>query len=73
MMNSTATGQDIELSGYCVDLLNKLSENLGFRYTLYIVEDGNYGKFDKDTRAWNGIVADVINRVRIHSCFFPRF
>ncbi len=63
MMNTTMTGQDIELSGYCVDLLNKLSENLGFRYTLYIVQDGNYGKFDKTTRSWNGIIADIINRV----------
>ncbi|UYV77831.1 GRIN1 [Cordylochernes scorpioides] len=32
--------------GYCMDLLRSLSSELNFTYTLYQVEDGQYGAFD---------------------------
>ncbi|XP_072227394.1 glutamate receptor ionotropic, NMDA 3A [Leuresthes tenuis] len=45
--------------GYCVDLLEKLAEDLGFTFDLYIVGDGKYGGF-KNGR-WTGLVGDLLS------------
>ncbi|XP_036971132.1 glutamate receptor ionotropic, NMDA 3B isoform X1 [Acanthopagrus latus] len=45
--------------GYCVDLLEKLAEDLGFEFDLYIVGDGKYGAW-KGGR-WTGLVGDLLN------------
>ncbi|XP_068430972.1 glutamate receptor ionotropic, NMDA 3A [Clinocottus analis] len=44
--------------GYCVDLLEKLAEDMGFTFDLYIVGDGKYGGF-KNGR-WTGLVGDLL-------------
>jgi hypothetical protein len=36
--------------GYCIDLLQELSKNLSFVYTLHLVADGKYGSFEKVIR-----------------------
>ncbi|XGW05734.1 hypothetical protein V3C99_016246, partial [Haemonchus contortus] len=46
-------------SGYCVDLLNKLANDIGFTYTLYKVRDEKWGL--KTENGWNGLIADLIN------------
>uniref|UniRef100_A0A8C7GB30 Glutamate receptor n=1 Tax=Oncorhynchus kisutch TaxID=8019 RepID=A0A8C7GB30_ONCKI len=45
--------------GYCVDLLEKLAEDMGFDFDLYIVGDGKYGGF-KNGR-WTGLVGDLLS------------
>uniref|UniRef100_A0A3Q2Q0S3 Glutamate receptor n=1 Tax=Fundulus heteroclitus TaxID=8078 RepID=A0A3Q2Q0S3_FUNHE len=45
--------------GYCIDLLEKLAEDLGFDFDLYIVGDGKYGAW-KGAR-WTGLVGDLLN------------
>ncbi|KAM9358464.1 glutamate receptor ionotropic, NMDA 3B [Symphorus nematophorus] len=45
--------------GYCIDLLEKLAEDLGFQFDLYIVGDGKYGAW-KGGR-WTGLVGDLLN------------
>uniref|UniRef100_A0A3P9GWU0 Glutamate receptor n=1 Tax=Oryzias latipes TaxID=8090 RepID=A0A3P9GWU0_ORYLA len=45
--------------GYCVDLLEKLGEDMGFTFDLYIVGDGKYGGF-KNGR-WTGLVGDLLS------------
>ncbi|CDR18528.1 unnamed protein product [Oncorhynchus mykiss] len=45
--------------GYCVDLLEKLAEDMGFDFDLYIVGDGKYGGF-KSGR-WTGLVGDLLS------------
>uniref|UniRef100_A0A3Q3N429 Glutamate receptor n=1 Tax=Labrus bergylta TaxID=56723 RepID=A0A3Q3N429_9LABR len=45
--------------GYCVDLLEKLAEDMGFTFDLYIVGDGKYGGF-KNGR-WTGLVGDLLS------------
>ncbi|XP_061589172.1 glutamate receptor ionotropic, NMDA 3A [Cololabis saira] len=45
--------------GYCVDLLGKLAEDMGFSFDLYIVGDGKYGGF-KNGR-WTGLVGDLLS------------
>lgn len=46
-------------SGYCVDLLNKLANDIGFTYTLYKVRDEKWGL--KTEKGWNGLIADLMN------------
>lgn len=46
-------------SGYCVDLLNKLANDIGFTYTLYKVRDEKWGL--KTEIGWNGLIADLIS------------
>ncbi|KAL6469247.1 hypothetical protein MHYP_G00227710 [Metynnis hypsauchen] len=47
--------------GYCIDLLEKLGEDLDFEFDLYIVGDGKYGAW-KGGR-WTGLVGDLLNGV----------
>ena len=49
--------------GLCMDLLLRLQADLKFSFTLYIVEDGNYGAIDEETGDWNGLVGDLIKEV----------
>ncbi|KAF8381220.1 nmr-2 [Pristionchus pacificus] len=45
-------------SGYCVDLLDKLANDMGFEYTLYKVRDEKWGI--KTETGWNGLPQDLI-------------
>uniref|UniRef100_M3XI73 Glutamate receptor n=1 Tax=Latimeria chalumnae TaxID=7897 RepID=M3XI73_LATCH len=45
--------------GYCIDLLEKLAEDLQFEFDLYIVGDGKYGAW-KNGR-WTGLVGDLLS------------
>ncbi|TSM94680.1 Glutamate receptor ionotropic, NMDA 3A [Bagarius yarrelli] len=47
--------------GYCIDLLEKLAEDLNFEFDLYIVGDGKYGAW-KGGR-WTGLVGDLLTGV----------
>ncbi|NWX14484.1 NMD3B protein, partial [Aegotheles bennettii] len=45
--------------GYCIDLLEKLAEDMAFDFELYIVGDGKYGAW-KNGR-WTGLVGDLLS------------
>lgn len=38
---------------------------LNFKYVFYIVADKNYGSFKKETKRWNGLVKDLLDRVSL--------
>lgn len=46
--------------GYCIDLLEKLAEDMGFTFDLYIVGDGKYGALSGSGR-WTGLVGDLLS------------
>jgi len=52
-----------DLVGFCIDLLEELSVEMGFTYDVYEVEDDKFGSmFENGT--WNGIVRDISLQVR---------
>uniref|UniRef100_A0A8C4XY19 Glutamate receptor ionotropic, NMDA 3A n=1 Tax=Gopherus evgoodei TaxID=1825980 RepID=A0A8C4XY19_9SAUR len=44
--------------GYCIDLLEKLAEDMNFDFDLYIVGDGKYGAWKNGH--WTGLVGDLL-------------
>ncbi|KAH9425801.1 Glutamate receptor ionotropic, kainate 1, partial [Dermatophagoides pteronyssinus] len=54
--------EKIRYEGYCIDLLNAISKNLGFTYELYEVEDGRFGALDEQTGEWHGLVRELIDK-----------
>ncbi|XP_013912108.1 PREDICTED: glutamate receptor ionotropic, NMDA 3A [Thamnophis sirtalis] len=44
--------------GYCIDLLEKLAEDMNFDFDLYIVGDGKYGGLKNGQ--WTGLVGDLL-------------
>uniref|UniRef100_A0A1A9ZN65 Ionotropic glutamate receptor C-terminal domain-containing protein n=1 Tax=Glossina pallidipes TaxID=7398 RepID=A0A1A9ZN65_GLOPL len=47
--------------GYAVDLIEALSKEIGFEYIFVPVADNGYGKYNKETKQWNGIIGELIN------------
>lgn len=56
--------------GFCIDLLHGIAKQIGFQYTIKLVPDRMYGVFDPETKQWNGIVRELIERVRFIVIFF---
>lgn len=50
------------LAGYCVDMVEQLSQKMHFDYELILPTDGSnsYGKKDENGQ-WNGVVGDLVN------------
>ncbi|KAI1287063.1 Glutamate receptor ionotropic, kainate 2 [Halotydeus destructor] len=53
------TGND-RFEGYCVDLLEKISNILGFRFELYPVANNAYGT--PKNGQWNGMIRELLDR-----------
>ncbi|CAG7721268.1 unnamed protein product [Allacma fusca] len=47
-------------SGFCIDLLVKFAENIGFTYELARVQDAKWGS--QHNGKWNGLISELINR-----------
>lgn len=53
--------------GFSVDLIDGISKMLGFKYILRLVEDNAYGSYNEKTKKWNGLVKELLDRVRLSS------
>lgn len=59
---SKISGND-RYQGYLVDLVDRMSKHLGFKYQIMPVKDGRYGHQQPDG-LWNGMVGELMNEVR---------
>lgn len=50
--------------GFAVDLVDGISKMLGFKYVLRLVDDNKHGSYNKETKKWNGLVKELLDRVR---------
>ncbi|XP_044301252.1 probable glutamate receptor [Varanus komodoensis] len=50
-----------ELEGYCIDLLEKLSLMLHFKYKVGVVKDGKYGALGPNGN-WSGMIGEVVRK-----------
>ena len=50
--------------GFCVDLLNDISNILGFNFVMMNIPGDVYGKKDKDGE-WNGMIRELLDQVYI--------
>ncbi|GJQ67701.1 hypothetical protein Trydic_g16524 [Trypoxylus dichotomus] len=64
---SNLTG-NARYEGFCIDLLKCIASMVGFEYRIELVPDGKYGAIDLETGEWNGIVRQLMDKVK-HSCF----
>lgn len=62
-MQKTLPNGRIIFEGFCVDLLDKLAENLDFEYKINIVKDGKYGEQINGTYKWNGMIGEILSGV----------
>ena len=46
-------------SGFCIDLLKKLAEEIGFDFKLYQVQDQKWGSKNEQGE-WNGLIKDLV-------------
>lgn len=54
-----------------MDLIEELSNMLGFTYTYRVQEDMANGNFDKTTKKWTGMINEIIEGVSMkHFCVF---
>ena len=56
--SETLVGND-RYEGFNVDLIEEISQILGFHYTIKLVADGNYGSFDKVKGEWSGMIGEL--------------
>ncbi|UXI20900.1 DNA damage-regulated autophagy modulator protein 2-like [Sarcoptes scabiei] len=49
-------------SGFCVDLMDLIQTYSGLNYSLYLVEDGNYGPYSSYSNKLNGLIGDVYRK-----------
>nr|XP_026689799.1 glutamate receptor ionotropic, kainate 2 isoform X2 [Ciona intestinalis] len=55
-----SNNKDSPYQGYCIDLLNLLSEDLKFSYKLVEVADNNYGN-ELEDGTWDGMIGEVMH------------
>ena len=46
--------------GFCVDLLEQISDQVGFKYVIDLVPDNNYGALNLSSGEWNGLVGQLM-------------
>ncbi|XP_076758072.1 uncharacterized protein LOC143427655 isoform X1 [Xylocopa sonorina] len=56
--------------GLSMDLMSLVSRELGFRYDLYLVKDGLFGKRNGSSGTWNGIMGELVS-ARAQLAFAP--
>lgn len=56
--NDSLSGND-QYEGFCKDLLDRLAENLNFKYVLKIPESTVIGELNKETGRYSGLIGEL--------------
>ncbi|XP_014598143.1 PREDICTED: glutamate receptor ionotropic, kainate 2 isoform X8 [Polistes canadensis] len=48
--------------GFCIDLLKWIAGQVGFQYVIRLVPDHMYGVYNPETKEWNGIVRELMEK-----------
>ncbi|KAI4504870.1 hypothetical protein M0802_000420 [Mischocyttarus mexicanus] len=48
--------------GFCIDLLKWIAGQVGFQYAIRLVPDHMYGVYNPETKEWNGIVRELMEK-----------
>ncbi|CAH1132881.1 unnamed protein product [Ceutorhynchus assimilis] len=48
--------------GFCIDLLKWIAGQVGFQYSIRLVPDHMYGVYNPETKEWNGIVRELMEK-----------
>lgn len=63
MVSENVLGKPKKYQGYSIDVLDALSNYLGFKYEIYIAPDHKYGSLQPDGQ-WNGLIGELVSKVR---------
>lgn len=60
MIEKDNTTNAITVTGYLIDIWNKVAERAEIESNFYEVADGKYGSLDATTKKWSGLMGDVM-------------
>merc|ERR1712142_826332 len=58
--HTSLSGKD-KYEGFLLDLVTALADKLGFDFSLEMIGDGRYGRYDSDTGSWSGMIGEVMS------------
>lgn len=61
-MEKDSNGNPV-FTGYCMELLQMISENLNFSYEVSVAPDGEFGNLNENGE-WNGMIRELMDKVR---------
>lgn len=53
---------EIIYTGFCIELLDRLQQDMKFRYRIEVLPSNQYGSWDVFSQKWNGIIEHLIER-----------
>lgn len=62
MVSENVLGKPKKYQGYSIDVLDALSNYLGFKYEIYVAPDHRYGSLQPDGQ-WNGLIGELVFKV----------
>ena len=63
MVSENVLGKPKKYQGFSIDVLDALSNYLGFKYEIYVAPDHKYGSMQPDGQ-WNGLMGELVFKVR---------
>uniref|UniRef100_A0A7E4VGJ5 Glutamate receptor n=1 Tax=Panagrellus redivivus TaxID=6233 RepID=A0A7E4VGJ5_PANRE len=59
--NHFELNENNQFEGFCIDLLEELSSDLGFTYSIHVVRDNKYGNDVYGNGTWDGMIGEILN------------
>lgn len=61
---------NLRYEGFSMDLIAELARELNIKFKFEVLKSGQRGSYDKNTKSWNGLIREILDRV---SCFLRNF